>query len=181
MPQTALDGHERLEHRMTQHRTQQRRLTIVTLLAAASLALAGCSGATPSAPADSAAPAANETPEPAESTGASEAAADPDAGVPIALVGVVGTLEDPEAYEIALTDESGEPVTTLPAGDYSLTFSDGSSMHNFHMTGPGGVDVSTDVAGTDVSTVSLTLSEGTYEYVCDPHVASMNGSLEVTG
>ncbi len=163
----------------------RRTLSIAVLLTAASIALAGCSGAAPSAPADSAAPPAAETQAPVETTcpteTASESASEPAASAATTLLAVVGTEEDPEAYEIKLTDESGATVTTLPAGDYSLTFVDRSSMHNFHMTGPGDVDVSTDIAGTDESTVELTLVEGTYEYVCDPHVPSMNGSLEVTG
>jgi len=163
----------------------RRTLTIAVVLTAASVALAGCSGATPSAPVDSAAPTVSETQAPVETTAgsepASESASEPAAGAPTTLLAVVGTEEDPEAYEVALTDESGAPVTTLPAGDYSLTFVDRSSMHNFRMTGPGDLDVSTDVRGTDESTVELTLVEGTYEYVCDPHASSMNGSLEVTG
>lgn len=160
----------------------RRTLTMAVVLTAASVALAGCSGAAPSAPADSAAPAVSETQAPVETTAPaeSESASEP-AAEATTLLAVVGTEEDPEAYEIALTDESGAPVTSLPAGDYSLTFVDRSSMHNFHMTGPGDVDVSTDVAGSDESTVEITLVEGTYEYVCDPHVPSMNGSLDVTG
>lgn len=153
-------------------------LTIAVLLTAASVALAGCSAA---APMDSAAPTSDETQAPVESSASTETASEPAAEGSTSLLAVVGTEDNPEAFEIALTDESGAPVTTLPAGDYSLTFVDRSSMHNFHMTGPGDVDVSTDVAGSDETTVQITLVEGTYEFVCDPHVPSMSGSVEVTG
>lgn len=159
----------------------RRTLTMAIMLTAASVALAGCSGATPPAAVDSAAPTMSEAPASSSAAPESEPASEPAAAGSTTLLAVVGTEEDPEAFEIALTDESGAPVTTLPAGDYSLTFVDRSSMHNFHITGPGDVDVSTDVPGTDESTVELTLVEGTYEYVCDPHVPSMNGALEVTG
>lgn len=154
----------------------RRSLTIAIILTAASVALAGCSGTTPAEPDETTAPGVSAAP----TTGAtSDASTDPGAEV-TTLLAVVGTEADPEAYEISLTDESGSPITTLPAGDYSLTFVDRSSRHNFRMTGPGDVDVSTDVGGTDESTVEITLVEGTYEYVCDPHASSMNGSLEVT-
>ena len=33
----------------------------------------------------------------------------------------------------------------LTAGNYTLAVNDQSSAHNFHLTGPGGVDVSTEV------------------------------------
>jgi|GEM_PF-5034908 len=47
---------------------------------------------------------------------------------------MVGTADDPDAYEIALIDESGTPVTTLPAGDYRLTFADRSAAHSFRLS-----------------------------------------------
>lgn len=96
------------------------------------------------------------------------------------LIGQVGTADDPEAYEIALTDADGTPVTSLPAGEYTLTFDDRSRMHNFRLTGAG-VDVATDVQGSDSSTVTITLEPGTYTFVCDPHQGTMTGTVEVTG
>ena len=156
----------------------RRSVTIAIVLTAASVALAGCSGTTPAGPADTAAPSATEPSAPGASSGSSS---EPAAEAATRLTAVIGSDENPEAYEIALTDESGAPVTTLPAGDYTVTFVDRSSLHNFRLTGPGDVDVSTDVAGSDESTVSITLVEGTYEFVCEPHASVMNGSVEVTG
>jgi hypothetical protein len=157
------------------------RTTVAALLAAAALALTGCAGAA-EAPDDDAAPATPSaaTAGPA-SPGASESEDDDGDDDVTELVAMVGTEQDPEAYEIALLDDDGQPVTTLPAGDYELTFRDRSQMHNFHLTGPGDVDVATDVAGTDESTVEITLVAGTYDFVCDPHQGSMSGSVEVTG
>lgn len=142
--------------------------TAVALLLCA-FVLTGCAGASPAAtqPADEPAPPA----------------ATSDSGTPAAggtLLAVIGTADDPEAYAIGILDESGALVTSVPAGDYSLTFVDRSQMHNFHLTGDG-VDVATDVQGTDESTVEITLVPGTYSYVCDPHQGTMRGELEVIG
>ena len=97
------------------------------------------------------------------------------------LVGTVGTSDDPDAFVITLTTEEGGEVTTLPPGDYTLRIDDPSTIHNFHLTGPGGVDVSSDVGGTGEEEFEITLEAGTYEFVCDPHASSMNGSFEVSG
>ena len=74
----------------------------------------------------------------------------------------------------------GSSVTTLAPGDYKLTVHDYSTIHNFHLTGPG-VDVSTDVGETGDKTFDITLQDGTYNYVCDPHTSQMHGSFTVSG
>ena len=53
-----------------------------------------------------------------------------------------GTLQGSvgPGFEISLEGTNG-----LTAGDYTLVVNDQSSNHNFHLTGPGGVDVSTEV------------------------------------
>jgi plastocyanin len=96
------------------------------------------------------------------------------------LVGTVGTSDDPDAFVITLTTEDGSPVSTLAAGDYTLEIVDPSSIHNFHLTGTG-VDVASDVGGTEDETYDITLEAGTYTFQCDPHASSMNGSFEVEG
>src|SRR5688500_13246646 len=40
------------------------------------------------------------------------------------LRATVGTEESPDAFEIALLDEDGEPVTELPAGEYNIEVDD---------------------------------------------------------
>ncbi|MGH3111718.1 MAG: cupredoxin domain-containing protein [Gaiellaceae bacterium] len=67
---------------------------------------------------------------------------------------------------------------TVAPGSYELTVEDQSSAHNFHLTGPG-VDVSTSVSGEGPETFPIDLEPGTYEFMCDPHAFSMNGSFEV--
>ena len=69
---------------------------------------------------------------------------------------------------------------TVAAGTYTLAVDDQASSHNFHLTGPGGVDVATDVAGTGTKEFTVKLEPGTYTFVCDPHSSSMNGTLTVT-
>ena len=94
------------------------------------------------------------------------------------LIGMVGTAEDPEAFEITLTDESGEPITEIPAGDYTIKVSDPATSHNFHLTG-GSVDETTSVPELEETTFEVTLEPGEYTYACDPH-PSMTGTFTVT-
>lgn len=79
---------------------------------------------------------------------------------------------------ITLRSASGERVTRLDPGTYEITVQDLSEFHNFHLTGPG-VDRATAVAGTGQATWTVTLSNGTYTFQCDPHAATMNGSFVV--
>lgn len=159
------------------------RSTLVALACAVALALAGCASGTAEAPAPSPAAESPAAEAPAASTPAPGTEPSPASEAPAAatpLTGAVGTDDDPEAYVIALLDASGTPVESLAAGTYALTFADRSSMHNFRLRGPGGVDVATDVAGSDESTVEVTLEPGTYEIVCDPHSGTMRAEIEVT-
>lgn len=139
-------------------------------------ALVGCTGSTTPDPVSSAPPAtpAQSAAPPTTDAAASEPAA------PGTLIGTVGTDADPDAFAIAITDESGEPVTSVPAGDYTLTILDPSGIHNFRLTGER-VDVASGVDAVVELEFEITLVSGTYEFVCDPHVGTMRGQLEVTG
>lgn len=96
-----------------------------------------------------------------------------------ALIGTIGTTDDPEAYEIGLTHADGTPAQDLPAGRYTITVEDASFMHNWHLTGEG-VDVETGVAAKETATFDVTLVAGeTYAFVCDPHTSSMSGEVTV--
>lgn len=155
------------------------RPALATAALVAAFLLSGCAGGTP----DDAAPVTDSAPAESSDSGASgetDAAQTPSDGAPTTLMAVVGSADDPEAYTIGILDEQGAMITSVPAGDYSLTFVDRSQLHNFHLTGEG-VDVATEVRGTDESTVEITLVPGTYDFVCDPHSGTMNGVLEVTG
>ena len=142
------------------------------------LAAAGCSDdADPDA--DTAAPVESAA-ETAESALPSEAAmpSESAAGEDNVLTGTVGTEEDPDAFEITLTDSSGEPVETLPAGEYTINVNDLSEIHNFHLTG-GEVDESTTVPEVTETTFTVELTAGDYEAICDPH-PNMVTSFTVT-
>lgn len=89
------------------------------------------------------------------------------------LLGVVGP-----GSTIALTDANGTRVTSLPPGTYQIEVDDRSSDHNFHLSGPG-VNQRTDVGFVGRVTWTVTVSAGTYTYVCDPHASSMRGSFTV--
>ena len=93
------------------------------------------------------------------------------------LVGTVGTAQDPEAFEIALTTQDGQAVEVVAAGTYTLVVDDFAEIHNFHLMGDG-VDAATDVTGTGKKSFEVTFQAGQYRYVCDPH-PSMRGDLRV--
>jgi plastocyanin len=70
-------------------------------------------------------------------------------------------------------------VAKLKAGAYVIKVSDKSSIHNFHLTGPG-INKKTTVGGTGTTTWKVTLKKGTYKFVCDPHASFMKGSFTVS-
>jgi len=74
---------------------------------------------------------------------------------------------------------NGATVKQLVPGTYTITVSDKSSIHNFHLTGPGVNKQITSVSFTGSKTVTVTFKKGLYKYVCDPHVATMKGSFKV--
>ena len=89
------------------------------------------------------------------------------------LTGVVGP-----GFTITLKQGS-KAVTSLKAGKYVIKISDKSSIHNFHLSGPG-VNKKTSVPAKGASTWTVTLKKGTYKFVCDPHATIMKGSFKVT-
>ena len=96
-------------------------------------------------------------------------AAGPTAADNIPLVGSVGP-----GFGISLKDSSGVAVRHLDSGTYTLLVHDLSEEHNFHLSGPG-VDIATDVSFTGDQTFTITITNGTYNYVCDVHSATMHG------
>ena len=74
----------------------------------------------------------------------------------------------------------GAPVKTLKAGSYTIAVSDKSSIHNFHLFGPG-VNKKTSVPFTGNQTWTVTLKPGTYTFPCDIQAATgMKGTFKVT-
>jgi len=91
---------------------------------------------------------------------------------------LVGDVGAGDAFTIRLTDAQGNPVTHLDAGTYTLVVHDRSSIHDFHLFGPG-VNVTTDVGEIGDKTFEITLTDGEYRFVCDPHFTVMKGSFTV--
>ena len=137
--------------------------------AAAVLAVAGCAGGN-----DASAPSPGSSTAEATTPTASETAAAPGG---TRLRAVVGTSEDPDAYEITLIDASGDAVERLPAASYTIDVADLSRIHNFHLVGPD-VDEATSVREVEDTTFQVTLRPGAYRFVCDPH-PNMRGDFTV--
>jgi hypothetical protein len=74
--------------------------------------------------------------------------------------------------------KDGQPVTHLDPGDYTITVSDLSVEHDFHLVGKG-VNESTSVEGTGTETWNVTFTDDQYLYFCDVHAATMQGSFTV--
>ncbi len=89
------------------------------------------------------------------------------------LTGTVGP-----GFTITLT-QGGKKVTKLAAGTYVFKINDKSTIHNFHLKGPG-VNKKTSVGKKGSTTWTLKLSAGKYTYVCDPHRSIMHGSFTVS-
>jgi len=81
-------------------------------------------------------------------------------------------------FEIALKDAQGNAITKLEPGQYELVVDDKSEFHNFRLTGPG-VSVATTVEEIGQKTFQITIADGKYTFVCDPHAGSMVGSFTV--
>ena len=144
----------------------RRHLTLAILLLALGLALAGCGGDDDDASGDAATIETTDTGETTDTDETETTGAGDDATT---LNGSVGP-----GFVISLDGTDG-----LTAGDYTIEVNDQSSAHNFHLTGPGGVDVATDVSGEGEETLEVTLEPGEYTFVCDPHASSMTGSFTV--
>jgi plastocyanin len=92
------------------------------------------------------------------------------------LIGTVGP-----GFVITMNKPGGKKTTNLPvtAGTYAITIHDLSSIHNFHLSGPG-LNKLTSVSGTGTTKWTVKLKKGTYHFVCDPHRTIMHGILRVT-
>ncbi len=143
-------------------------LALVSLTAACG---GGTSGTASSSPSATSAPSSAAAPT-TSSSGSAAAGGQ-------TLTGTVGTTDQPDAFTITLTDGSGQPVSTLKAGTYQVQVKDLSSIHNFHITGPG-VEQKTTVPEKTGTTFTVNLQAGTYTFVCDPHPGNMKKEFTVT-
>ena len=142
------------------------RIGLVVGLAVMALAVAGCGGSDDETAAGTDT-TATETTDTTDTSGTATGTK---------LIGSVAS----DDFTITLTTEDGTDVTSLPAGDYTLEIVDKSDIHNFHLTGPGGVDVMSEVGGQEDEDYPITLVAGSYHFQCDPHSTQMNGDFEVT-
>jgi len=89
------------------------------------------------------------------------------------LTGVAGP-----GFTIRLTDSTGAAVKHLDPGTYTIQVQDLSDQHNFHLTGPA-VNQATDIETTGTVTWTVTFTDGTYHFQCDPHQTVMFGNFTV--
>jgi plastocyanin len=103
--------------------------------------------------------------------------------VAAALALVASATATSAANTLTATDGPGFTITmskkSVKAGKYTITVKDKSSIHNFHLTGPG-LNKLTSVSAVKTYTWKVTLKKGTYKFVCDPHRTIMKGTLKVT-
>ena len=83
-------------------------------------------------------------------------------------------------FKIEMKNSANRPLAKIAAGVHTIKIEDKSSIHNFHLVGPG-VNKSTSVAGTGERVWTVRLRAGKYTYFCDPHSSEMRGSFRVTG
>ena len=94
------------------------------------------------------------------------------------LCATVGTADQ---FVITFQDATctGPNLTNVSPGTYDIVVKDNSTLHNFHLIGPGSVDMATAVELVENPTWTVTLVDGMYTYWCDAHVLTMNGSFTV--
>jgi plastocyanin len=91
---------------------------------------------------------------------------------------VTGTVG--RGFTIGLTMHD-KKVAKLKAGTpYRFVIRDRSSIHDFHLSGPGLNHVLTSVPFTGTKSFVLRLRKGSYRFVCDPHSGIMHGRFKVS-
>jgi plastocyanin len=111
--------------------------------------------------------------------------------ITLAVLAAFGVAATANAATPRLTGETGpgftievkagsKDVKTLKAGTYTIKVEDKSSIHNFHLIGPG-VNKSTGLSFTGDTTWKVKLKAGKYRYQCDAHAfEGMKGTFRVT-
>ena len=91
--------------------------------------------------------------------------------------GLVGEVGPGFSIEV---NRSGKDLKTIKAGTYKIKVEDKSSIHNFHLMGPG-LNKKTSVSFQGEATWTIKLKPGKYTYQCDVHAADgMKGTFKVT-
>jgi hypothetical protein len=110
-------------------------------------------------------------------------------------VGVVNAAQDDEANSVQhhasdasrgkITGSVGPGMTIsvsrhkVAHGTYTFTVTDKSTMHNWHIFGPG-VNRKTPIAKKVTKTFTVQLVKGTYKIHCDAHPTTMRTKITVT-
>jgi PASTA domain len=81
--------------------------------------------------------------------------------------------------QIGVFYADGRRMTRIRPGTYTIQVHDLSTAHDFHLTGPGGVDRRTDVGEIEHPIWTVTFREGTYTFKCDVH-PSLRGTFVVS-
>lgn len=91
--------------------------------------------------------------------------------------GLVGEVGPGFSIEV---QRNGKDLKTIKAGIYRIKIEDKSTIHNFHLIGPG-LNKKTGVAFKGETTWRIRLKPGRYTYQCDPHaLRGMKGHFRVT-
>jgi plastocyanin len=96
----------------------------------------------------------------------------------LAQTKLIANVGQNDAFVISLRTESGGSVDGIAPGTYRVEVHDHSSMHNFHLNGPG-VNMLTSEAFVGTVTWTVTFQNGRYTFNCDPHSTQMRGSFTV--
>jgi plastocyanin len=92
----------------------------------------------------------------------------------VALKGEVGP-----GFNIEV-EKGNKDLKAIKAGTYRIKVEDKSSIHNFHLSGPG-LNRKTSVSFRGETMWTIKLKPGRYTYQCDPHATSgMKGQFRVT-
>ncbi len=78
-----------------------------------------------------------------------------------------------------INDPSGAAISHIDPGTFGLHVVDEADEHDFHLSGPGGVDVVLGQIGQGTFDRQVTLVDGTYKFFCDFHPTQMHGSFTV--
>lgn len=82
-------------------------------------------------------------------------------------------------FKIEMKNQANRKLTSVKAGRYRIKIEDKASIHNFRLRGPG-VNRATSVPARAETIWTVTLTRGTYRFLCDPHATTMRGSFKVT-
>jgi hypothetical protein len=81
-------------------------------------------------------------------------------------------------FTISLRNPDGTSVTNLAPGEYTINVDDKGTEHNFALRGPG-VDMRTGIEAVETATWTVTVTDGTYTYLCEAHPTNMKRTFTV--